>query len=631
MAMFQLKHSCHDSITQLSHLPLIILRTLKPMDFSMYRRIILLVLLLLPLTVHAWWQEEWPYRVKVTLDAAQLTQLGSQTLSDAPLLIRLHTGNFSDFFYLKEDASDLRFIAADDKTPLSYQVEKFDLVNQMLYVWVKLPKVAAVDGVNSIYMYYGNAAAQGVVDAAATYGPQRIAALHFSEQNNIAIDSSAYQQKAELVNVEHVAALIGNGLKFNAGSVLKLTPSPTLNYLPGKGFAFSAWIKPQGSQSDAWLFRQSSSVGELVLAVRDNKLLGRWQSTEIVSATALTADTWQHVAMTVDAQRMAIFINGTEVASQAVVVPAYIAEETFIGGNGSAHGFVGDLDEVDVSAAARSAEWFMFMFGTQGQQSTWTVLDQPEQLGSVGGGDTQYFTVIMKNVTLDGWVVMGFLAIMAMISWMVIIAKSMMLKRVRRDNRAFLDAFHQLPVNSPAALDSDDTGEEYGDSPFLNSVFGKHDHFQSSPLYQLYHQGIHELKLRVGTSVSASANNALSPQAVSAIRASLDASLVRETQKLNDKMVLLTIAIAGGPFLGLLGTVLGVMITFAAIAASGDVNINAIAPGISAALMATVAGLVVAIPALFAYNYLTVRVKESQADMHVFADEFITRIAEYHS
>ena len=55
-------------------------------------------------------------------------------------------------------------------------------------------------------------------------------------------------------------------------------------------------------------------------------------------------------------------------------------------------------------------------------------------------------------------------------------------------------------------------------------------------------------------------------------------------QRLNRLMVVLTIAISGGPFLGLLGTVVGVMITFAAIAASGDVNVNAIAPGIAAAL-----------------------------------------------
>jgi biopolymer transport protein ExbB len=108
----------------------------------------------------------------------------------------------------------------------------------------------------------------------------------------------------------------------------------------------------------------------------------------------------------------------------------------------------------------------------------------------------------------------------------------------------------------------------------------------------------------------------------------MDATLVRENQKLSNNMVLLTISISGGPFLGLLGTVVGVMITFAAIAASGDVNINAIAPGISAALLATVAGLAVAIPALFGYNYLLTRAKNVTANMQVFVDEFVARISE---
>ncbi len=96
-------------------------------------------------------------------------------------------------------------------------------------------------------------------------------------------------------------------------------------------------------------------------------------------------------------------------------------------------------------------------------------------------------------------------------------------------------------------------------------------------------------------------------------------------QRLNRMMVVLTIAISGGPFLGLLGTVVGVMITFAAIAASGDVNVNAIAPGIAAALVATVAGLGVAIPALFAYNYLISRIKDLTSDIQVFVDEFVTQ------
>ena len=101
----------------------------------------------------------------------------------------------------------------------------------------------------------------------------------------------------------------------------------------------------------------------------------------------------------------------------------------------------------------------------------------------------------------------------------------------------------------------------------------------------------------------------IAPQSLAAIRSAMDAQMVREIERLNNLMVLLTIAIAGGPFIGLLGTVVGVMITFAAIAAAGDVNVNAIAPGIAAALLATVAGLAVAIPSLFGYNYFQVRIK----------------------
>src|SRR4029078_8065250 len=98
----------------------------------------------------------------------------------------------------------------------------------------------------------------------------------------------------------------------------------------------------------------------------------------------------------------------------------------------------------------------------------------------------------------------------------------------------------------------------------------------------------------------------------------LDASLTRMSQRLSSQMVLLTISISGGPFLGLLGTVVGVMITFADIAATCDVNINAIAPGTAAALVATVAGLGVAIPCLFGYNYPNTRLQEVVPGLRVF-------------
>ena len=115
----------------------------------------------------------------------------------------------------------------------------------------------------------------------------------------------------------------------------------------------------------------------------------------------------------------------------------------------------------------------------------------------------------------------------------------------------------------------------------------------------------------------------LSGRSMEAIKATLDGGLVREVQRLNSQLVFLTIGIAGGPYLGLLGTVIGVMITFAVIAKSGAVEVNSIAPGIAGALLATVAGLAVAIPCLFAYSYISTRIKDAVSDMQVFIDEFV--------
>ncbi|WP_421731945.1 MotA/TolQ/ExbB proton channel family protein [Brevundimonas sp.] len=145
---------------------------------------------------------------------------------------------------------------------------------------------------------------------------------------------------------------------------------------------------------------------------------------------------------------------------------------------------------------------------------------------------------------------------------------------------------------------------------------------------RLYQIGRQELGVRLAEGQASGSRFAIRPQSIAAIRSALDAGQVREGQKLNKWMVLLTIAISGGPFIGLLGTVLGVMITFASVAAAGEVNINAIAPGIAAALLATVAGLAVAIPALFGYNYLLSRVEDISADNQIFVDELEKRIAE---
>jgi biopolymer transport protein ExbB len=469
-------------------------------------------------------------------------------------------------------------------------------------------------------------------DTGGSFDVNQTAAFHFSGQNNIVIDSSAYGQKATLVNVERMpASLIGAGIKLNGESHIDIQPSPSLQYLAGKGFAFSSWIKAQGSQNDSWIVSHQTTVGKLILGIDQSNLYARWEDANggIIQTPAtapLTLDSWQHIGLNLDDKRLAVFVNGIEMASVQITIPNFIAGELSIGGAKN-HGFMGEMDEISLSGIARNPDWFSLKTTTQGQQANLLALTESEQLG--GSSDTSYFAAILQGVSLDGWIVIGMLMMMSAISWMVMVAKTMMLNRMQKDNLSFTKDFHSSKTEEdPGILDA--ANDDDFDGSFVNTMFGKHDHYQSSPLYHVYHQGVQELNQRIGHSVGASANNALTPQAVSAIRAALDASLVREAQKLNGKMVLLTIAIAGGPFLGLLGTVLGVMITFAAIAMSGTVDINAIAPGVSAALMTTVAGLFVAIPALFGYNYLSVRIKDMLSDMHVFVDEFIAKIAEHH-
>jgi biopolymer transport protein ExbB len=145
-----------------------------------------------------------------------------------------------------------------------------------------------------------------------------------------------------------------------------------------------------------------------------------------------------------------------------------------------------------------------------------------------------------------------------------------------------------------------------------------------SPLAHLFETGIEEIEVRK----AARGSRPLTAEAIEAMRSAVDAVVVEENQKFDRAMVLLTIAISGGPFIGLLGTVIGVMSTFGGVAIAGDVNVNAIAPGIAAALLATIAGLAAAIPSLFGYNYLNSRISAMSDEMRVFVDRLVTRLAE---
>ena len=102
----------------------------------------------------------------------------------------------------------------------------------------------------------------------------------------------------------------------------------------------------------------------------------------------------------------------------------------------------------------------------------------------------------------------------------------------------------------------------------------------------------------------------------------LDVSIAREVERLESNLLFLATVASAGPFVGLFGTVWGIMTAFRSIAASKNTSLAVVAPGIAEALLATAIGLFAAIPALIAYNKLQGDVAKSQARMESFADEF---------
>lgn len=596
---------------------------------------------------HAWWNDGWTFRKKISLDTSAAGLEVKGPLDQITVVVRLHSGNFS-FIDAKEDGSDIRFVANDDKTPLKYHIEFYDPINELGVAWVQIPKLSAASNTEFIWVYTGNQEVGPGDDVKGSYSVNDTAILHFNEKTGLPKDATAYASNP----VESTAALgapglIDGGAKFAGDNRISLAATPSLRVTAAGGATVSVWVKMAEAVPNAVLFERIEGANVIVLGIEGDKpyvqaTLNGVQA-KATSSVAVNPNKWHHIAATLK-DGLLIYVDGAPVGNASATAIEMGGAITIGNSAAGGVGFKGDIDELQIANVARSLDWVRLSALSQGLESKLMTFGQDEQSG--GSGSNSYMSILLGSVTLDGWIVIGILMVMAVISWFVMWAKTRFVGKMDKGNKLFRSNLQRLLSelnrlgDKPKVTISAATTETAqkiasqvipGKEKNINVAVASTAELAQSPLYRLYDVGVKELKNRFDHADKHGHEKILSGPAINAIKASLDATLVREMHRLNSQMVLLTIAISGGPFLGLLGTVVGVMITFAAIAAAGDVNVNAIAPGIAAALVATVAGLAVAIPALFGYNYLTSKIKNLVAEMQVFVDEFVTRVAEIYT
>ncbi len=215
----------------------------------------------------------------------------------------------------------------------------------------------------------------------------------------------------------------------------------------------------------------------------------------------------------------------------------------------------------------------------------------------------------VKLIADSSWLsklVLLILVLFSIASWGVILYKLWTLNRAERQSSAFLGVFRQ--------------------SSKFSEVQAVCKNLNDSPLVGIFQAGYAELNAQLrqggGTQSPATPARATLKSLAALDRALLRASTV-EINKLEDRVTFLATTASITPYIGLFGTVWGIMAAFVGIGASGSTSLDVVAPGIAEALIATAAGLFAAIPAVYFYNHLTSRVKLLASEMDDFSLEFL--------
>ena len=208
----------------------------------------------------------------------------------------------------------------------------------------------------------------------------------------------------------------------------------------------------------------------------------------------------------------------------------------------------------------------------------------------------------------EGKAIIILLVMFSIFAWSVMASKAMQMRRAKRLNGLF--------------------DQEFRAQKALLGIFDRRIQVDGCPLYAVYESGCVELKLGVerAKEKKGDAGDKVSLRSIEHVKRALERAVAQESLRLESGLILLALAVSGAPFLGLLGTVWGVMSTFAEVAKAGNAQLTTMAPGVAAALVTTVAGLLVAIPSMFGYNWLVHHLRVLTVDMDNFAHELASKM-----
>ena len=215
---------------------------------------------------------------------------------------------------------------------------------------------------------------------------------------------------------------------------------------------------------------------------------------------------------------------------------------------------------------------------------------------------------MMANAGLVVKAVMFLLLVFSIASWAIVIGKAIMFHRAKQASGEFLEAFW--------------------DSKTFNEAYDAARDFPLSPEATVFVTGYNELK-KIGNAHAGSQNAPTLEMQLATmdnLKRSVRKAQFLESDRLGRFLTVLATTGSATPFIGLFGTVWGIMTSFKEIGVRGSASLAVVAPGISEALVATAAGLAVAIPAVIFFNYFSSRVVEAESDMESFSTDFINLI-----